>query len=324
MNETTRRQTIKLLAGAAAGAIVPCEFAAAENVAPPSGPLAGQITKAIEAFTANEAEGLLKGDYARIFKRTLSTQAIERVAHVNFTKFDEDAGQRFIWNFEPQEYALGFNMVADDDPRVGKDGFVRAAELPIYLKALTTSIKTLREVDAANILNGAAVYDPRVGGDGVAVCSNRHPCLDRWPDFSTWSNLVEAELTPKSLETALAHIQASWVDQQNLRISAHGRRLIVPVTLAASAKGVVASVDRERFPWFNPEPIVWDYLQNGRYSGRNWFIQTTVDGLTWFERRPFAINFEFDHNADCYVIAASERRIFGCSDPRAVLGAFPT
>lgn len=91
----------------------------------------------------------------------------------------------------------------------------------------------------------------------------------------------------------------------------HGQRHAA--SRATQLAKVAATID---FPH-----VVWEQL-----SDQNaWFIVTNTagNGLPWFERDPLELHVWQDHVTNTVLVKGYERRTFGCSDPRAVLGSFP-
>lgn len=326
MTDITRRDAVKILgATIIAAPLYPMTEAGAEEKASPSTQhLLTELRKQASDFERLEAPTLLDGTYSKLFQLMPTSQQMERVARVrmaiyNPTDFDNVAGQRFVWNFEPHERGFFFHVVHNDDPRTHING-TRVARLADVHDALVNIAKmhqAEREQDAASVFNKATWYDPSVAGDGVSLCSHNHPC-----DLGVWSNRLDPDmpLDGTSLTLALNHIHTKSVDDANLKILNEGVRLIVPTNLKDAASRALADIDHERFPRIEREPVVWDRLINDR----NWFVQTAVGmGLVHFERHPFTLNCEADMLTDSVIVHSYERRIFGCPDPRAVLGSLP-
>lgn len=336
MFDLTRRHAIKLLGSAAALVTLPLQKALALTRLP----LHEEAKRAAAGLTPSVLDRELDGVYAKIFARKKSTMHIERVAHVRYLglgqlagrdvrvadghTFDNAWGQRWIYNFSPNEASFAFSVVEDDDPRAGipnsdrppsimglahlRQGHQpvpwRRSDLRLALKTLVGQFRDLREQDAAAIFNKARTYDPSIGGDGVAMVSSHHPVED-----GTWSNAFHGELTPSAVEAAMKQIRTEWVDDANLKLNSRGVLLVVPSALAEAA----SSID---FPH-----VVWDQLTDPTA----WFMVTTNAqvGLPWFERHPLELDVWRDLISDVVLVKGYERRCFGCSDPRAVLGAFP-
>lgn len=306
----TRRLALSLIGAFTAFMVAPLKKVAA--VSAPS------LLKTVEAEVAKlspaDIKAALDGVYAKIFERKKATVQIETVAHVSFAARPDD--RRLMWNFEPKRYNLGFEVVGDDDPRAGQKTVNGAApwrlsELPRALKTLLVSMRQQRETDAALILNQSETYDPTVSGDGRPLVSGWHPHSEgHWANAfyaGEHAGVIHMDLNQQTLKKALERIENEWVDNNNLKIVAKGRLLVVPPALA----NVAAKMD---FPY-----VVWDYLED-RFA---WFVLTSVDGFVWFEREPCVLDVWYDNTRDLVLVSAYERRCFGCHDPRAVFGSLP-
>lgn len=334
MVDLTRRNALKLLGSAAALVAVPIQGALALT----RRPLHDEVKRAVARYTPTRLNAELEGVYSKVFRRQKSTMQVEQVAHVTYMDlgqlsgrkvsvtdgpFDNFAGQRWIYNFSTYEVGLAFSVVENDDPRAGIPNSDRApsilgmahlrqgeptipwrrCDLHLALKTMISHFRDMREENAADIFNKARTYDASIAGDGCPMVSTHHPV-----DGATWSNAFHEALTPASFLRAMQHIRTSWVDERNLKILGRGKLLVVPPNLADMA----ATID---FPH-----VVWDRLADPHA----WFIVTHNDsGLPWFERYGLELEVWQDHAANTVMVKGYERRCFGCSDPRAVLGAFP-
>lgn len=332
MFDLTRRHAIKLLGSAAA--LVGLPFHKALGAAATAS-LHDAVKNRVTALSKGEIAHRLHGAYYRIFQIHKSTMQVERVAHVAYMglhapnrklivrdTFDKPDTDRWVYNFETYEMGLGFAVVEDNDPRAGIVGSDREptllgmqalrhnvenvpwrrSDVPAALNKLLQRFRDQREQDAAAILNNALTYDTSVVGDGKPLVSASHP-----HDSGMWANRFDKHLSASSLNEALAHIEREWVDEHGTKITGKGRLLIVPTALAETA----ATLD---FPH-----LVWDALTNPNA----WFVVTANQGLVWFERDPLELDTWHDVERDMVMVKGYERRCFGCSDPRAVLGAFP-
>lgn len=324
MIDLTRRDAVKIMgATIAAVPLYPVEASAAELVSSSLKDMAKQIAAEVSDFERLKAPPILKGIHDEIFHRRQSTMAVEQVAHMRIPlseDFDNAAGQRMVFSFEPSERGVFFHVVRDDDPRKVINGgeVVRMKDLGSALVAATQTHQQMREIDAAALFNAAQTYDASVGGDGVSVCSTNHPCAT-----GVWANtfVTQLDLNPQTLTAALRHIRDKAVDDGGLRILLNGRKLLVPPALLSDAETALAGLDQKEFPNMSVEPITWDHLT----SKSSWFVLTDVNfGLMWFERMPFSLECQVDWVTDSVIVHSYERRVFGCADPRAVFGAFPT
>lgn len=344
MFDLTRRNALKLLGAAAAFSFTSAPDALA---VPSSGnSLFDEVAFKAAKFHREEVPGILDtAQYASIFEHKQATQAIERVVHTRFADLGQHVrvhdqsrfeNARFIWNFEPVEYGLGFPVVADDDPREVVSGSVfegpvkpiRLKDVASYFRPLTTALMQMREIEAADILNKGRTYDASVGGDGMPLCSESHP----W-DRGVWSNTFSKPLNASSLKEACEAIRNTFVDDRGVRVNVRPKQLVVPVELMLVAERLV---ETELRPGTADNDIVAvsgvrlgddvvapyaviDYLTDNAA----WFITTNITGMVFFERRPYQITCEYDREADAVLVTGHERRIFGCHNPRAIFGSFP-
>lgn len=326
MIDITRRNAVKIMgATIAAVPLYPVEASEVEKASTSLKDWAEQIAAEVSDFERLKAPPLLKGIHDEIFHRRQSTMAVEQVAHMRIPSlrndgFDDVPGQRFVFSFEPNERGVFFHVVRDDDARNAINGgkVVRMKDLNSALVAVARTHQQIREIDAASLFNKARTYDASVGGDGVSVCSTNHPCAT-----GVWANTfaTQQDLNPQSLAAALRHIRGKAVDDRGLRIMLDGRKLLAPPALLSDAEAALAGLDQKEFLGMSVVPVVWDYLTNERA----WFVLTGVNfGLMWFERMPFSLECQVDWVTDSVIVHSYERRVFGCADPRAVFGAFPT
>ena len=316
----TRRQGLKLLGAAAAvpGQLLFGPAAAGHD-------LFARVESAALDFHAKEAAALLEGTYDKLFRLRKATRNIESVVHVRFPdlaenvvirdKLIEPPRQRFIFNAEISEYEIGFNVVADDDPRAKVDigtAYFRVSDVTTGLSVLTTTFQQMRGMDAAAILNDAQTYDATIGGDGVCLCSLNHPY-----DHGRWANTFQTQVDLNRLSLAIALLRIEdFVDDGGVPILVHGVNLVVPPALADVGRRAIADLLYRKTV---PNLVVWDYLTNQD----NWFVTTTVRSLDWYEREPFTIKVGLDRKNDTVVVTGTERRKFTYTDPRAIFGAFP-
>jgi hypothetical protein len=320
MTDLTRRQALKLAASAPVAALYPMAAEAAATV-PSLATLYDSVSKETATFRNMEAPPLLDGTYAKLFTQVPSTMAYETVVHTRYNsgRGTEIEQQRFAFSFEHEDIGWHFRVVTDDDPREAIDGSrpVRMAGLKQGLIDLTQRIAMHREQDAARIFNKADTYDATIGGDGVALCSLKHP-----HDEGVWANTfaTQSDLNGVSLAAALDHIQSNYVDQAGIRIFVRGRQLVVAPADAEAAQRALTALGTHQYREMQRKPIVWPYLERRD----NWFVVTSVPRLAWFERMPFTISCELDTVTNSVLVVGDERRKFGATDPRAIFGSLPS
>src|SRR6185437_3904368 len=138
----------------------------------------------------------------KIFIRGKSNMALERSANMRFlglarlkteggqTAFDNNAGERYIYNQEHNEIALGYAITR----KAIDDNLYKSQFKPSNL-GLMESFAQTKEIYGANVLNTATTYNPAIAGDGVALCSTSHPV-----DGGTFANrpAVDVDLNEAS------------------------------------------------------------------------------------------------------------------------------
>jgi len=283
----------------------------------------------------------ITGDYDQIptqwdkvFSRGVSKMAIERTSEMAFfglakfkaeggaVEFDNAAGDRFVWNQEHIELGLGYAIT-----RKAIEDNLYKSEFPNATKKLMDSFAQTKEILGANVLNTATVYDTRVGGDGVSLCSTAHPI-----DGATWANrpAVDVDLNEAALENAETQIRY-FPDQRGLRIMARGEKLIVPPQLKYVARRLLetdlrpgtADNDTNALKAGNDIRdgfIVMDFLT----SPYAWFLKTNIDGLLYLQRRAYETDMQVDFTTQNLLVLATERFSFSYNNPRSIYGSFPT
>lgn len=274
--------------------------------------------------------------WAKLFNKKKSTLTVERSVSTRFLPLpttktegaiptaDYNAGTRYQYNAETQEVSLMFGMTR----KVLDDNLYLSEFKPQNLN-LQTVFAQYKEISAANILNNATTYDQNIGGDGKALCATDHPV-----DGSTYANKPSTEmgLNEASLLSALTTIRTTWVDEANVRIFARGKQVVVPVALAPVIHRLIHADLRPGTTSNDPNVIkamdggldggyvVMDFLS----SAYAWFVQTNIDGLIYFEKKPFETSMWVDDATDNLNVKGYERYIFVHNDPRCIWGTFPT
>ena len=107
----------------------------------------------------------------------------------------QPAGERFIFNQEHREIGLGYAMTRKSID----DNLYKSQFHPSNL-GLVESYQQTKELYGANILNTGNVYDPTIGGDGVALFAPNHPI-----DGGVYSNIaVDAGRSERSVTCSTA------------------------------------------------------------------------------------------------------------------------
>lgn len=278
----------------------------------------------------------IPSQYDKIFTKHDSKMALERTAEMRFlgyaqlkteggqTAFDNNAGERYVYNQEHTEIGLGYGITR----KTIDDNLYKSQFMPSNL-GLIESFHQTKEIYGANILNTAQTYNSAIGGDGQALCSSSHPI-----DGGTIANQpsTQVDLNEATLLNAMIAIRTNFKDQAGLKIFARGRKLIIaaynePTAIRllktelrpgtadndVNAIGLTAGGLPEGY-------MVNDYLT----SPYPWFLLTNIDGLSYMERVPFETDMQVDFVTDNLLVKGYERYSFGYYNWRSIYGSFPT
>ena len=279
---------------------------------------------------------MISSQYDKIFTKHESKMALERTAEMRYlglaqlkteggqTAFDSNAGERFVWNQEHTEIALGYAITR----KAIDDNLYKTQFMPSNL-GLVESFQQTKEIYGANILNTATTYNSAVGGDGVALCSTAHPI-----DGGTVANTptTQVDLNEATLLNAMIAIRANFKDQAGLKIFARGRKLIVPPQLEPVAIRLTKTELRPGTADNDVNAIMMTagglsegYMVNDFLtSSYAWFLLTNIDGLAYMERIKFETDMQVDFVTDNLLVKGYERYSFGYYNWRAIYGSFPT
>ena len=278
----------------------------------------------------------IPSQYDKIFTKHESKMALERTADMRFlglaqlkteggqTAFDNAAGERFVYNQEHTEIALGYAITR----KAIDDNLYKTQFMPSNL-GLIESFQQTKEIYGANVLNSATTYNASIGGDGKALCATDHPI-----DGGTIANrpLVDVELNEATLLNAMIAIRTNFKDNAGLKIFARGRKLVVPPQLEPVAIRLTKTELRPGTADNDvnaimmtagglPEGyIVNDYLT----AAATWFLLTNIDGLYYMERVKFESDMQVDFVTDNLLVKGYERYSFGYYNWRSIFGSFPT
>lgn len=278
----------------------------------------------------------IPSQYDKIFTKHDSKMALERTAEMRFlgyaqlkteggqTAFDNNAGERYVYNQEHTEIGLGYAITR----KTIDDNLYKSQFMPSNL-GLIESFHQTKELYGANILNTAQTYNSAIGGDGQALCSASHPI-----DGGVIANQpsTQVDLNEATLLNAMIAIRTNFKDQAGLKMFARGRKLIVapynePTAIRllktelrpgtadndVNAIGLTAGGLPEGY-------MVNDYLT----SPYPWFLLTNIDGLSYMERVPFETDMQVDFVTDNLLVKGYERYSFGYYNWRSIYGSFPT
>ena len=279
---------------------------------------------------------MISSQYDKIFTKHESKMALERTAEMRYlglaqlkteggqTAFDSNAGERFVWNQEHTEIALGYAITR----KAIDDNLYKTQFMPSNL-GLVESFQQTKEIYGANILNTATTYNAAVGGDGVALCSTAHPI-----DGGTVANTptTQVDLNEATLLNAMIAVRTNFKDQAGLKIFARGRKLIVPPQLEPVAIRLTKTELRPGTADNDVNAIMMTagglsegYLVNDFLtSAYAWFLLTNIDGLAYMERIKFETDMQVDFVTDNLLVKGYERYSFGYYNWRSIYGSFPT
>jgi hypothetical protein len=274
--------------------------------------------------------------YDKVFNKFNSKMALERTAMMRYlsyaqlkteggqTSFDNGAGERYIFNQEHIEIALGYAITR----KAIDDNLYKSQFHPSNL-GLIESFNQTKELYAADVLNSAQTYNASIGGDGVALCSTLHP-IDG--GFVANTPAVQQDLNESTLLNGMISIRTNFRDQAGLKMFARGRKLIVPPQLEPIAIRLLktelrpGTADNDVNAIMStaggvPEGyMVMDFLS----SSFAWFLLTNVPGLNYMERIPFETDMQVDFTTDNLLVKSYERYSFSYSNPLSIFGNFPT
>jgi hypothetical protein len=279
---------------------------------------------------------MIPSQYDKIFTKHDSKLALERTAEMRYlglaqlkteggqTSFDNNAVERYVYNQEHNEIALGYAITR----KAIDDNLYKTQFHPSNL-GLIESFQQTKEIYGANILNTATTYNANIGGDGVSLISTLHPI-----DGGTVANrpAVDVELNEATLLNAMIAIRTNFKDQAGLKVFARGRKLVVPPALEPTAIRLTktelrpGSADNDVNAILTtagglPEGyMVNDFLT----SASAWFLLTNIDGLSYMERVKFETDMQVDFVTDNLLVKGYERYSFGYYNWRSIFGSFPS
>lgn len=274
--------------------------------------------------------------YPKIFHVDKSYMSVERTASMAYlslattkqeggpTVFDNQAGERYVYNQYHKEIALGYAFTR----KMVDDNLYKRQWKPANL-GLQKSFNQTKELYGASILNLATVYDASVLGDQQPLCSTAHPI-----DTGVFPNrfAIDMDLNEAAILNMQASIRGLFRDNRGLRMQARLRKLVVPIALEPIAIRLLETKlrpgtsdnDVNAIPLTSggvPDGhVVHDYLT----SNTAWFGLTDQEGLLYLQRVAFEMDMQVDFTSDNLLVKGYERYSFGYFDPRAIWGSFPT
>jgi len=279
---------------------------------------------------------MIPSQYDKLFTKHDSKMALERTAEMRYlglaalkteggqTAFDNGAGERFVYNQEHNEIALGYAITR----KAIDDNLYKTQFHPSNL-GLVESFQQTKEIYGANIFNTATTYNNAIGGDGVALCSTAHPI-----DGGTVANkpTTDVDLNEATLLNAMIAVRTNFRDQAGLKTFARGRKLIIPPQLEPVAIRLTKTELRPGTSDNDVNAIMATaggipegYMVNDFFtSAYAWFLLTNIDGLSYMERIKFETDMQVDFVTDNLLVKGYERYSFGYYNWRSIYGSFPT
>jgi len=252
----------------------------------------------------------IPSQYDKIFTKHDSKMALERTAEMRFlglaqlkteggqTAFDNGAGERYVYNQEHTEIALGYAITR----KAIDDNLYKTQFMPSNL-GLIESFHQTKEIYGANVLNTATTYNASIGGDGKALCASDHPI-----DGGTVANIptTAVELNESTLLAGMIAIRTAFKDQAGLKIFARGRKLVVPPQLEPVAIRLTKTELRPGTADNDVNAIMMTagglsdgYMVNDFLtSTKAWFLLTNIDGLSYMERVKYESDMQVDFVTD--------------------------
>lgn len=279
---------------------------------------------------------MIPSQYDKIFTKHNSKMALERTAEMRYlglaqlkteggqTAFDNNAGERFVYNQEHTEIGLGYAITR----KAVDDNLYKTQFHPSNL-GLIESFQQTKEIFGANILNTGTTYNSNVGGDGKALFASDHPI-----DGGTVANITATpvDLNESTLLTAMVSVRTNFKDQAGLKVFARARKLIcapanepVAIRLTKTELRPGTADNDVNAILMTAGGLPEGYMTNDFLtSAYPWFLLTNIDGLSYMERIKFETDMQVDFVTDNLLVKGYERYSFGYYNWRAVYGSFPT
>lgn len=230
----------------------------------------------------------------------------------------QNGGELYNANYWYKVYGLAFAItkVMEED-----SDHIRLGQ--IYAKQLGQALIETKETLGANILNNSFSNSyTMLPGDGVSLVNSSHPI-----QTGSFSNLLTAAaLSQTSLEQAVISVMQA-VDNNGKKIALNCTKLIVSPPNALQADVLLGNALRSgtanndlnpvKAYFRDTKPVVLRRLT----SNTAWWVQTSADrGLQLVMRRKVQRSMEGDFETDTMRYKATERYVFGWTNPRAVWG----
>ncbi len=278
----------------------------------------------------------IPSQYDKVFTKYDSKMALERTAEMRYlplaqlkteggqTQFDNNAGERYIYNQEHIEIALGYAITR----KAIDDNLYKTQFHPSNL-GLRESFHQTKEIYGFNVFNNGTTFNSAVGGDGKALFASDHPV-----DGGTYANIpaVAVDLNEATLLNGMVSVRTNFVDQAGLKTFARARKLLVPPQLEPVAIRLTKTELRPGTADNDVNAILMtagglpegymtsDFLT----SAFPWFLLTNIQGLNYMERIPYETDMQVDFVTDNLLVKSYERYSFSYSNPRSAYGSFPS
>jgi hypothetical protein len=278
----------------------------------------------------------IPSQYDKVFNKHESKMALERTAEMRYlglaqlkteggqTAFDNGAGERFVYNQEHIEVALGYAMTR----KAIDDNLYKSQFTPSNL-GLMESFHQTKEIYAADIFNTGNTFNANIQGDGVSLINTAHPI-----DGTTIANrpTVDIDLNEASLLNAQIAIRTNFRDVAGLKMFARARKLVIAPQNEPTAIRLTKTELRPGTSDNDTNAImqtagglpegfmVMDFLT----SAYPWFLLTNIDGLSYMSRIAFETDMQVDFITDNLLVKGYERYSFAYYNWRAIWGTFPT
>jgi len=279
---------------------------------------------------------MIPSQYDKIFTKHDSKLALERTAEMRYlglaqlkteggqTAFDNSAGERYVYNQEHTEIALGYAITR----KAIDDNLYKTQFAPSNL-GLIESFQQTKEIYGANILNTATTYNAAFGGDGKALCATDHPI-----DGGTVANrtTTDVDLSESTLLNGMIAVRTNFKDQAGLKVFARARKLVIapqnePVAIRLTKTELrPGTADNDvNAIMTTAGGLPEGYMTNDFLtSAFPWFLLTNIDGLSYMERVKFESDMQVDFVTDNLLVKGYERYSFGYYNFRSIYGSFPT
>lgn len=274
--------------------------------------------------------------YSKVFTKYDSKMALERTAEMRYlplaqlkteggqTQFDNNAGERYIYNQEHIEIALGYAITR----KAIDDNLYKTQFHPSNL-GLRESFHQTKEIYGFNVFNNGTTYNSAVGGDGKALFASDHPI-----DGGTYANIpaVAVDLNEATLLNGMVSVRTNFLDQAGLKTFARARKLLVPPQLEPVAIRLTKTELRPGTADNDVNAILMTagglpegYMTSDFLTSQfAWFLLTNIQGLNYMERIPYETDMQVDFVTDNLLVKSYERYSFSYSNPRSAYGSFPS